>query len=144
MVDSAEASFACALVGLAGRGEGNFFLSPTSLRVAFGLLYAGARGRTAIEMREVLSFGTQEDTSRRFARVLGALAASAARTQAADTREREREAAEQSRMLPRVVSRLWPAVGRPLAEEFARVARDTYGAPLASALPAKWAVTDPP
>jgi serpin B len=60
--------------------------------------------------------------------VLGALAASAATASAADAPAWKREASEQARILLRVASRLWPAVGQSLAGEFVRVARDSYGA----------------
>ncbi len=40
---------------LAAKG-GNVFLSPTSLSTAFGLAYAGARGETAEEIRQVLHY----------------------------------------------------------------------------------------
>ncbi len=42
--------------------EGNLFLSPYSISTALAMTWAGARGRTAIEMAEVLHFPSEQST----------------------------------------------------------------------------------
>jgi serpin B len=50
----AEIRFATRLFGEVGKTPGNLFLSPTSIRFALGMAYAGARGETAAQMQKAL------------------------------------------------------------------------------------------
>lgn len=45
---------------VAGAGDGNVFISPASVSAAVALAYAGAKGETAREIREVFGFGAGE------------------------------------------------------------------------------------
>jgi serpin B len=49
-------AYAVQLYRQLGAGEGNIFFSPYSVSSAMGMTYAGARGNTAKEMKEVLHF----------------------------------------------------------------------------------------
>src|SRR5688572_16047226 len=42
-------------------GAGNCVFSPFSIRVALGMVYAGARGTTAAQMREALGIPSSDD-----------------------------------------------------------------------------------
>ena len=59
-------AFAADLYAKLAAQEGNLFFSPFSIDVALAMTYAGARGKTADEMAEVLHLPTQE-------RVIGTL-----------------------------------------------------------------------
>ena len=52
--------FAFDLYGQAALAEGNVFVSPYSVQVALGMLYAGARGQTRIETASALHFELPE------------------------------------------------------------------------------------
>lgn len=57
MAAPAEVGFATKLYRELGKTkQGNLVLSPTSVRLALGIAYAGARGETAQQMRSVLGF----------------------------------------------------------------------------------------
>ena len=56
--------FALEMFANLSAGGGNVFFSPYSMEAAFGMLYEGARGRTADEIRSVFHFA-QNDTERR-------------------------------------------------------------------------------
>ena len=55
-------AFALELYSQAAAQAGNVFMSPYSIRVALGMLYAGARGDTRSEMTTSLRFGLEEPT----------------------------------------------------------------------------------
>ena len=46
---------------LAANADGNMMISPVSIRMAFGLLYAGARNETETEIAETLDYGLEQD-----------------------------------------------------------------------------------
>ncbi len=52
--------FACDLYAKVSAEQGNLFISPASISTALGMVYAGARGETAAEMKKTLHF-TLED-----------------------------------------------------------------------------------
>ena len=56
-----RADFAVRLYRAAAEGGGNVFLSPHSVSVALAMVYAGARGDTAAEMKDALHFGLPDD-----------------------------------------------------------------------------------
>jgi len=63
-------AFSADLYGAFAAGDGNVFLSPFSVYSALGMTYAGARGTTADELRDVLYAGDDDDA---FHENLGAL-----------------------------------------------------------------------
>jgi serpin B len=54
-------AFALSLYEQVARKDGNLFLSPYSISSALGMTYAGARGKTAAEMKDVLHFHLDAD-----------------------------------------------------------------------------------
>lgn len=54
--------FALAMFGRFRQERGNLFLSPFSIRLALGMTQAGARGKTAAQMREVLRGPDSDET----------------------------------------------------------------------------------
>jgi len=62
-VDAVVRGGADFVLDLMGRveGEGNLLLSPTSIRIAFAMVYGGAHGQTATEMETVLRYGGVDD-----------------------------------------------------------------------------------
>jgi serine protease inhibitor len=55
-VVSGSNAFAVDLYAQLSKQPGNLFFSPESISTAFGMAYAGARGQTATEMKQVLHF----------------------------------------------------------------------------------------
>ena len=110
MLDPRDARFACSLFDALRRSEGNLFLSSASIRTALALVYAGARGQTADEMRAALGFDGQAETCAAFTRLLHGLATRA--------------------VVLRLVNRVWCAAGRAFLDEFTRVASVAFGAPV--------------
>ena len=58
----ANNDFALAMYGQLRQRPGNLFFSPLSIRIALGMAEAGARGRTAAQMREALRIPSADDT----------------------------------------------------------------------------------
>ncbi len=110
--------------------DGNVFFSPASIRLAFALLYTGARGRTAEEMRGALFFASPTETSEHFAGVLRQLASRGGVPIRENAPDWERELATSRRVVLHIANRIWPAADRPVLEAFARVALEAYGAPI--------------
>ena len=97
---------------LAGE-EGNLFLCSYSIRTALAMTCAGARGRTAEEMRRVLCFGERDEALQRR---LGRLAAELA---AADD-DADCELA--------FANSLWGQVGLPIRPQFLDLLRESHAA----------------
>lgn len=93
--------------------EGNLSISPSSISLALGMTFAGARGQTADEMRRTLRFGRDDDATHR---ALGGLTGRWNRT------GRPYEMS--------VANRLFGAQGFRFEPSFLTVVRDRYGAPL--------------
>jgi len=60
---AANNEFAVGIYGQLSGGEGNVFFSPTSMYAAFSMLYEGARGETAAQIRDAFGF-EPEDAAR--------------------------------------------------------------------------------
>lgn len=76
-----NSSFAAKLYSELGAGEGNLFFSPYSISSALGMTYAGARGNTAVEMKQVLHFSLDQSALHPAFKALNReLAASAGKT----------------------------------------------------------------
>lgn len=65
-------AFALKLYAELRGSDGNLFLSPYSLRTALAMTFAGARGRTAEQMREVLALRGEGDSPHRALEALAA------------------------------------------------------------------------
>jgi serpin B len=131
-----EAEFAAALHGALRATEGNLFYSPASVRIAMAMAAAGARGETATEMHHALALPTGDAAHAAIGKQLADWAALAtpgtASTPATDPemqKWQEREL-EQKRVVLRVVNRLWAQAGHKFREEFLKLLRDDYRAPL--------------
>ncbi|HEY1697805.1 MAG TPA: serpin family protein [Polyangiaceae bacterium] len=123
-----DRDFAARLYGRVRGADGNLFFSPTSIRLALGMTYEGARGETRAQMGRVLAF--DDTASSGFAALLTQWAARAAPPPAAATTDWERAAAERKRLVLRVANRLWGQQGKAFEPDFLARLRDDYGAPL--------------
>jgi serpin B len=128
-VSSGDVGFASDLYGVIKGQTGNLFVSPTSVRTAMALAYAGARGETAKELERVLRLPAR-GAHEAFAALLADWNARAQVAVQPGADEWEKETAERNRLVLRVVNRLWGAKGRPFAQEFLSILKEKYGAPL--------------
>ena len=101
---------------LRAESKGNLFFSPYSISSALAMTYAGARGKTAAEMAEVLHFTLPQD------RLPPAFAALAAKLHGDIKKEGYQL---------RIANRLWGQAGEHFLPEFLKTTRDNYGAELA-------------
>lgn len=118
VVVDGNTAFALDLYGRLRQGPGNLVLSPSSISLALGMTYAGARGETERQMASVLHFELSQE---RLHAALGALAKALNSGGPTD---------------PELVlaNRLWAREGFPLREAFLAVTRDHYGAELGRAV----------
>jgi serine protease inhibitor len=106
-------SFALSLYRELGKKEGNLFLSPYSVSTALAMTYAGAKGDTASEMRRTLGFTLPDEKLHpAFSALQVALNAPGKPYQL------------------RVANRLWGAKGAAFADEYLRLTKAVYDAPL--------------
>jgi serpin B len=127
MVALCDSRFACSLFDRVGAGGGNVFFSPLSIGAALGLTYAGARGRTADEIREAAGFGSHDETAEAFATLLRTLATRSARSDLTGSGPGAEGGGPAQEL--RIANCLWGAIGQPALEPFRRVASSAYGAP---------------
>jgi serpin B len=106
-------TFAFALYDKLKSTEGSFFLSPYSVSTALAMTYGGARGDTAAEMKKTLGFTLPDDK----------LHAAFGTLQAAYN-------ATGKRYELRVANRLWGAKGLAFADDYVKLTKETYSAPL--------------
>jgi len=99
-------------------GQGNAFFSPFSVSTALAMTSAGAAGTTLAEMRNVLRFEMSPD---RLHPAYGAILTSLDRGVALGGYEL------------RTANRLWGQAGYGFLDEFIKVTRDAYAAPLEEA-----------
>jgi serpin B len=128
VVTQGDRDFAARLYARVRMQEGNLFLSPTSIRLALVMAYAGARGDTKAEMGRVLALDDRAPAG--FAALLAAWSARAAAPATSSANEWERSEAERRRLVLRVANRLWGLRGKAFRPEFLAQLRDDYGAPL--------------
>ena len=102
---------------VASKEKGNLVFSPFSIRTALSMVHAGARGRTAEQMAQVLCLPTH--SRRRLGRVGMALVGLLAKL---------RPPAGGGQVEWRVANGLWVQKGRQVRPEFVAFLRDTYGA----------------
>ncbi|MHC4606737.1 MAG: serpin family protein, partial [Planctomycetota bacterium] len=93
--------------------EGNVFFSPASISTALAMVYAGARGNTALEMRDVLHFDLPD---KNLHPAMGKLA--------------EALVAESKGSRVSIANALWPQKGYPFLEEYIALVRKCYGSEL--------------
>ena len=112
-----ERSFAERLYTKLASEPGNLFFSPTSVRLALGMTYAGARNTTARQMAATLSFGDNPQLLHdAHASLLGEWQTAA-------------HSANPEFTL-RVANRLWGQTGRAFRPDFLQLVQTRYGAPL--------------
>jgi serpin B len=110
-------AFALALYGkLRAENKDNIFLSPYSISTALAMTYAGARGKTATDMADVLHFTVPQD------QVPPAFAALAAKLHG--------DVKKDGYQL-QIANRLWAQTGYHFLPAFLQVTRDDFGAQLA-------------
>lgn len=112
-----DGEFAARLYGRLRAHPGNLFFSPASIRLAMAMAFAGARGETATEMQHALALPSAAPH---------ALFATQLRDWAALARPTEKE----RKIVLRVVNRLWAQKGEAFRDEFLKLLRDDYAAPL--------------
>jgi serpin B len=131
--------FAGALYGRMAATPGNLVLSPAIIRLALGMAYAGAAGRTAAEMARVLCLPPGDEVHDEMAAQLdawGALPSSpdgALPSPADGAPPSPADGALPSspdRAVLRVVNRLWANRGHRFTDAFLARLCDSYGAPL--------------
>ncbi len=96
--------------------SGNLFFSPNSISTAFAMTYAGARGETATQMRDVLGFDIPQD------KLHESFAALADVLQSGDDKRGYQL---------NIANRLWGQHGYVFLPEFLRITNEQYGAELA-------------
>ncbi len=109
--------FAMHLYARLANQEGNLFFSPNSIHTALTMTYAGARGRTEFQMREVLQLFPPHLTQQMhpaYAKLIKQL----------NTKGKK------SRYQLSVANRLWGQKGYPWRKEFLDLTRTNYGAGL--------------
>ena len=93
--------------------EGNLFFSPYSISTALAMTYAGARGKTEMQMAETLRFTlAQDEIHPAFSKLEGRLEAVQA----------------QGAIKLLVANSLWPQIGYLFLEEFIKLTEEYYGA----------------
>ncbi len=95
--------------------KGNVFLSPYSISTALAMTYAGAKGKTAAEMAEVLHFTVPQEQLHPAFATLGA--------------ELHGDVKKEGFEL-RIANRLWGQTGYQFLPAFLQLTRDDYGAEL--------------
>jgi serpin B len=95
--------------------KGNVFLSPYSISTALAMTYAGAKGKTAAEMAEVLHFTVPQEQLHPAFAALGT--------------ELHGDVKKEGFEL-RIANRLWGQTGYQFLPAFLQVTRDDYGAEL--------------
>ncbi len=104
---------------LAAKNKGNLFFSPASIHTALTMTYAGARGTTAEQMAKTLHYTLKDDElPPAFALLIKKL----------NTPRLDRE--KQPVYQLTIANALWGQQGCPWVDEFLKVMKDSYGAPL--------------
>lgn len=112
-----DAEFAAGLHGALRAHAGNLFYSPASVRIAMAMAAAGARGATATELHKGLALPDGDAAHAAIGKQLASWAAMAT-------------AGEHERVILRVANRLWAQAGHTFRDEFLKILRDDYRAPL--------------
>ena len=135
-MNDGDAAFAAALHGKLRAQAGNLFYSPASVRVAMAMAAAGARGETATEMQRALALPAGDAANAAIGKQLAAWTALATpplpSTPATDPQMQkwQEQELEHKRIVLRVVNRLWAQAGHKFRDEFVKLLKDTYRAPL--------------
>ncbi|MBN2582690.1 MAG: serpin family protein [Planctomycetes bacterium] len=109
-------TFACRLYQNLAAKDGNLFFSPMSISSALAMVYAGAEGQTAAEMKEALSFGQPEQELHKSFRQLNAQLNPSGRGE-----------------LPydlTVANALWGQQGHQFLDDYLKIVSDDYGGTL--------------
>jgi serpin B len=120
-----DRDFAASLYARVRTPDDNLFFSPTSIRLALGMVYEGARGDTRAQMGHVLAL--DDAAASGFAALLTQWAARADPAPAAAASDWQRERA---RLVLRIANRLWGRQGKAFRPDFLARLRDDYAAPL--------------
>lgn len=122
-VAAGNRAFAADLYALLARGDGNVVFSPTSIRLALAMAYAGAHGDTAAEMASVLYF--DELPPERLHAAMNVLDA------ALESRNREEEPGpdgEERKVFVEIANSLWGQQGLVFEAAFLETLAAEYGA----------------
>ena len=126
-----DAAFAAKLYRAMPAAPGNRLVSPLSIRIAFAMAWAGAKGETAEEMRAALALG---DASTATSNLSAVLADFDARGKQPDTskmkHDYEKEGALRRVTTLRVVNRLWGQTGRAFTPAYTKTLDGDFHAPL--------------
>ncbi len=114
-----NSAFAYDLFAAAAAGGGNAVISPYSVAAALTMTYAGARGDTAAEMREVLSLRLADDRIHAARNALDQLIATPPEVDPDDDREP---------FAIRIANSLWGQAGYPFLDEFLVLLAEHYDA----------------
>jgi serpin B len=124
-------AFASRLYAKLRTKKGNLFFSPASLRVALAMTYAGARGKTATEMRKVLALeGDDASIHTGFAALLRAFEDVASRRVGGEQLDPEAARFKEARQVVHVVNQLWGQEGRAFTPSFQTLLESHYASPL--------------
>ena len=105
--------FALDLYEMLAQEEGNLFFSPFSISTALAMTYAGARGQTRAQMREVLHFPSDDEELHACLAALG------------------EELNKSGEVRLSIANRLWGQANCPFRDAFLDLTRTYYGAELA-------------
>ncbi len=114
-----NAEFAYDLFAVAAADGGNTVVSPYSVAAALTMTYAGARGDTAAEMREVLALGLAEDRIHAARNALDQRIATPPEQDPDDDRQP---------FTVRIANSLWGQAGYPFLDEFLVLLAEQYDA----------------
>jgi len=105
--------FAFDLYGQLQGEKGNLFFSPYSISTALAMTYGGARGETATQMTQALSFpaGSQDDLHRSFAALVG----------------RMEEVQASGKVALNIANSLWPQQDYKFLDKYMNLMKKQYG-----------------
>lgn len=127
-----EEAFAARMYSaLAAKSTPNLAFSPTSIRMALAMAWAGARGDTAREMANTLVFQADPASVHRgFAGMLRDLARGEQVDAPPAANVWQQQQAERRMQTVRVVNRLWGQTGRAFRSDYQSLLAEDYAAPL--------------
>lgn len=125
-----DAEFAANLYK-ASPSAGNRLMSPLSIRLAFAMTYAGAKGDTATEMQRALALkGEPSVVHEGFRSLLGDFAARAKAPDVSQMQDWQRDQALRKVVTLRVANRIWGQTRKTFGPDFRALLETRYAAPM--------------